>query len=105
MVQEIVRANCGILFDYDVFEKWGIPITIGKEDSHPPTSLAADQASGSGNGIDNGALAAEYQADAVDVLQPMHDQLRKLPLWWILEILFTSYTYQNEKDKWVTRWR
>jgi hypothetical protein len=104
MVQEIVRANCGILFDYDVFEKWGIPITIGKEDSHPPTSLAADQASGSGNGIDNGALAAEYQADAVDVLQPMHDQLRKLPLWWILEILFTSYTYQDEKDKWVTRW-
>jgi hypothetical protein len=104
MVQEIVRANCGILFDYDAFEQWGIPIAIGK-DIHPPTSLAADQASGSGNDIDNGAAVAEYQADAVDVVQPMHDQLKKQLLWWILEMMFTSYTYQNQQDNWVTRWR
>jgi hypothetical protein len=103
MVQEIVRANCGILFDYDAFEQWGIPIAIGK-DIHPPTSLAADQASGSGNDIDNGAAVAEYQADAVDVVQPMHDQLKKQLLWWILEMMFTSYTYQNQQDNWVTRW-
>ncbi|KAN0138084.1 Uncharacterized alpha/beta hydrolase domain (DUF2235) domain containing protein [Lactarius tabidus] len=105
MVQEILRANCGILFDYDAFEQCGIPITIGK-DIYPPTgtSLAADQASGSGNDIDNGGVVTEYQADAVDVAQPMHDQLKKNLLWWILEIMFTSYTYQNEQDKWATKW-
>jgi hypothetical protein len=104
MVQEIVRANCGILFDYDAFEQCGIPITIGK-DIYPPTSLAADRESRSGNDIDNGGVVTEYQADAVDVAQPMHDQLKKNLLWWILEIMFTSYTYQNEQNKWATRWR
>ena len=104
MIQEIVRADCGILFDYDAFEQWGIPITIGK-DINPPTSLAADQASGSGNVTDTGGAVTEDQADALDVMQPMHDQLKKMPLWWILEIMFTSYTYQNPQGKWVTTWR
>lgn len=104
MIQEIVRADCGILFDYDAFEQWGIPISIGK-DINPPTSLAADQASGSGNGTDTGGAVTEDQADALDVVQPMHDQLKKMPLWWILEIMFTSYTYQSPQGKWVTTWR
>jgi hypothetical protein len=104
MVQEIVRANCGILFDYDAFERWGIPITIGKDIS--PSHIAGcrpGKREWQWHG-QRGAVA-EYQADAVDVMQPMHDQLRKNPFWWILEIPFTSYTYQNEKDKWVTKWR
>ena len=104
MIQEIVRANCGILFDYDAFGQWGIPITIGKE-NYTLTSPAADQASGSGTGTGTGGAATEDPADAIDAAKPMHDQLKKMPLWWILEIMFTSYTYQNPQDKWVTTWR
>lgn len=102
MVQEIVRADCAILFDYGAFEQWGIPIDIGKEND-PPTSLAVNEASGSDP--ETGGPVTENQADALDVVQPMHDQLKKMPLWWILEIMFTSYTYQNVQDKWVTSWR
>jgi hypothetical protein len=98
MMQEIVRANCGILFDYDAFTQWDIPTTIGQEDS-PTISLATNQASGSGGPV------TENQADAVDDVQPMHDQLKAIPLWWLLEIIPTSYTYQNLKNKWVTKWR
>jgi len=101
MVQEIVRADCAILFDYGAFEQWGIPIDIGKEND-PPTSLAVNEASGSDP--ETGGPVTENQADALDVVQPMHDQLKKMPLWWILEIMFTSYTYQNVQDKWVTSW-
>lgn len=97
MMQEIVRANCGILFDYDAFTQWDIPTTIGQEDS-PTISLATNQASGSGGPV------TENQADAVDDVQPMHDQLKAIPLWWLLEIIPTSYTYQNLKNKWVTKW-
>lgn len=93
-MQEIVRANCGILFDYDAFAQWEIPTTIGQGDSSP-----ANRASGSGEPI------TDNQADAVDDVQPIHDQLKAMPLWWILEIIPTSYTYQNLKDKWVTKWR
>ena len=104
MVQEIVRSKCGILLDPEAYGQWSVPITIG-QDIHPPTSLAADQASGSGNGTDTGGAVTEDQADALDVVQPMHDQLKKMPLWWILEIMFTSYTYQSPQGKWVTTWR
>jgi hypothetical protein len=106
MVQETVRAHCGLLFDYEAFGKCNIPITFGK-DIHPPTSLAANQASGSGTGT--GGVVTEDQVDAVDVMQHRNDQLRKNPFWWIPEILRTSYTYQvhdvEDKYKWVTKWR
>lgn len=102
MLQEIVQAECGIQFDYDAFAQWGIPITIGR-DNCPPTSLATNQASGSGTGT--GEPVTENQADALDIVQPTHDQLKAVPAWWLLEIIPTSYTYQNMKNKWVTKWR
>lgn len=95
MLQEVVRAECSILFDFDAFARWNLPITIGRG-PYIPTSQPANQASGSGSGSN--------QADALDIVQPMHDQLKEVPAWWLLEIVPTSYTYQTPKDKWVTHW-
>jgi len=103
MIQEIVRADCGILFDLDAFARWDIPITIGR-DLSPSAPLVANQASGSGTST-GGSVAANDQADALDVVKPMHDQLKAVPAWWLLEIILTSYTYQNLQDKWVRHWR
>ena len=105
MMQEIVRADCGILFDFDAFAQWGIPITIGR-DLYPATSLAANDASGNDN--DTGGPVTEddpSKAEVLDVVQPTHDQLKANPAWWILEIIPTSYTYQDLQDNWVTKWR
>ncbi|KAI9444639.1 hypothetical protein H4582DRAFT_2094508 [Lactarius indigo] len=99
MLQEIIRADCGIMFDLDAFARWDIPITIGR-DLYPSISLATNQAGGSG--ADAGG--PENQADLLDVVQPTHDQLKAVPAWWFLEIIPTSYTYQNIKSKWVTHW-
>ncbi len=96
MIQEIVQANCGILFDYDAFERRRIPITIGQH-PHPPSE---DKGKGAGEPV-----RENNQADAIDVVQPIHDRLEKVPEWWLLEIIPTSYTYQNEQNKWVTHWR
>jgi hypothetical protein len=108
MVQETVRAHCGLLFDYEAFGRCSIPITFGN-DIHPPTSLAAGQASGGGNGTGTRGAVTKYQVDAIDVMQHKHDQLRKNPFWWIPEIPLTSYVYQvrdvQDKYKWVTKWR
>jgi hypothetical protein len=108
MVQETVRAHCGLLFDYEAFGNCSIPITFGK-DIHPPTSQAANQASGSGNGTGTGGVVTEDQVDAIDVMQHSHDQLRENRFWWILEILRTSYTYQvrdaQGNYKWVPKKR
>jgi hypothetical protein len=99
MMQEIVRADCGILFDFDAFAQWGIPIDIGRN-LNPSTPNHAG-----GNGSGTGGPATEIsQADGLDVVQPMHDQLVAVPAWWLLEIIPTSYTYQNAENKWVTQW-
>ena len=106
-MQEIVRADCGILFDFDAFAQWGIPITIGR-DLYPATSesLAAKDASGSENGTGKPITENDQlKAEALNIVQPPHDQLKANPAWWILEIFPTSYTYQTPQDNWVTKWR
>jgi hypothetical protein len=89
MVEQIVRSGTKILFDYDSFSRWNIPISIG-QDPLP------EGGSSTGNNAEVEAL------DAQDALQPISDPLWKMPLWWILEIFPTSYTYQNAQDKWIT---
>jgi hypothetical protein len=105
MIQEIVQAKCGILFDFDAFAQWGIPITIG-QDLDPSSSLAPKHANGSGSGT-GGAITENDQPEdeVLNVEQPTHDQLKAVPAWWLLEIIPAPYTYQNVQDKWVTQWR
>jgi len=42
----------------------------------------------------------EEQRQRHDVLSPVHDELKLMPLWWILEVLPMLETYQDEKGKW-----
>ena len=93
MIEQIVRSGTHILFDYDAFARWNIPASIG-QDTAPQggDTSARDDANGE-------AL------DAQDAVQPITDKLRKMPLWWILEIIPTSYTYQNAQDRWITTFR
>ena len=92
MIAQIVQTNTQILFDYDAFSRWDIP-----------TSLAQDPSpDGGGNSTDNNTDVAAL--DAQDAVQPITDQLWKMPLWWILEIIPTSYTYRNEQ-RWITTFR
>ncbi|THH16718.1 hypothetical protein EW146_g3969 [Bondarzewia mesenterica] len=39
-----------------------------------------------------------------DAIQPMDDELKKMPLWWILEIIPTKYSWQDATGKWVDDW-
>jgi len=90
MVEQIVQSNVEILFDYNEFARWNIP-----------TSIAQDPPQGTSNSTNDDANVAAL-LDAQDAIQPITDQLWKNPLWWILEIFPTSYTYQNAQDEWIT---
>ncbi|KAG9048238.1 hypothetical protein FS837_000437 [Tulasnella sp. UAMH 9824] len=35
-----------------------------------------------------------------DVLSPVHDELKRMPLWWLLEVLPMIKAWQNEKGEW-----
>jgi hypothetical protein len=94
MIGQIMQTECHILFDYDVFPRWSIPPTIGQG-----KPLSPPQGEVTSTNEDADAL------DVQDAVQKITDQLFKVPLWWILEIFPTSYTYQNAQDKWITTWR
>ncbi len=90
MIHEIRRTETKIEFNEDEFAQWNIPTT--REDLD--RSIAQER----------GEVAKE-DADAQDVVQPITDPLSKTRLWWILEIIPTSHTYEKTKGRWKTKWR
>ena len=89
MIEQIVRSECHILFDFEAFDRWHIPRIIGQH----------GYLSGS-----TGENRPEVDSDRQDAVQKITDQLKKQPLWWILEILPMKYMYQNEDRKWIITW-
>jgi len=97
MIEQIVSAECQILFDWDAFERWHIPrVTAQYKDPSPPKGECATS--------DDAPPGEGDERDAQDAIQKITDQLKVNPLWWILEIFPTSYTYRNAHEKWVTTW-
>jgi hypothetical protein len=95
MIEQIVGAECPIMFDQDAFARWNIPVAIAQQGYSSPSNGQG----GDGDGADGD------QQDAQDVVQPIDDELKRNPMWWLLEIMPMSYTFQNAQDKWATRWR
>ena len=99
MIEQIMDSDCPIIFDFDAFDKWHIPRTIGQNNYSLAFQPNRQGASASEDGP-GGDSATEDEHDAV---QKITDELKRNPLWWILEFFSTSY--QNWKGKWVTtRW-
>jgi len=90
MIEEVVRSGSQIFFRYENFARWKIPTTIGQDQPlSPPQGVPSTS-----EDIDT--------VNARDALQPITDELFENRLWWILEILPTSYAFQNTQGKWVT---
>ncbi|KAF9443235.1 hypothetical protein P691DRAFT_738143 [Macrolepiota fuliginosa MF-IS2] len=72
MVREIVKSGCGIQFDEDALQR----AKIDPASSESPL------------------------ADGEDAVQPLHDELKSNPLWWILEIFPMKFTWQDANGVW-----
>jgi hypothetical protein len=86
MIEQIVSAETQILFDWDAFDRWHIPREIAQQKNPSPPKGESDN------------------QGAQDAVQKLTDQLHVNPLWWILEIIPTFYTYRDAGGKWVTSW-
>jgi hypothetical protein len=75
MIEQIVRSKCDIQFDFEAFDQWDIPRTIGL------------------------GMGSNTQ-DVQDAVQEVTDQLKIKPSWWILEILPLTYIYQDDDGIW-----
>jgi hypothetical protein len=83
MIEQIVDTDCPIVFDWAAFARWDIPLAIAQKKEHTFPS----------------------QQDAQDLVQPTHDALKWNPIWWLLEFLPLSYSFQNANDLWETHRR
>ena len=92
MIEQIVRSECDILFDFGAFDRWNIPRTIGLHKC--PSGSTSEEGSGAGSNTQ----------DTQDAVQKITDQLKKMPLWWILEILPLKYVYQDKHGGWHATW-
>lgn len=76
MLREIVKSQCGILFNDDALREAGIVLVM-----------------------DDSAIKDQ---DSEDALRPLHDGLKQ---WWILEVLPMKFMWQDLSGKWMTRIR
>ncbi|KAI0702283.1 hypothetical protein BC835DRAFT_1263977 [Cytidiella melzeri] len=78
MVRQVVQAQCGIQFDNEAIARAGIPASA--------------------------ILGSVSTGTDIDAVQPINDELKLNPAWWLLEVIPTSYTYQDGKGFWHTKW-
>jgi len=117
MVKQVIRSQCGILFDHAALRRADIDIgnvvlpglrqpTV--EDllkKRPPTSESSPAASGPENGDHaNGSGVAELWPTDQDVLTDSHDELKSHKAWWMLEMLPMKYAWQEANGKWKAKW-
>lgn len=130
MLRQIVEARCGIQFDIQALASAGIPLSMLGLQSNldsslsraalspgPDRSSADVKSSESAKGEDvikvtqlplSPMELGEGEAtklDAEDAVQPLHDELKITPSWWILEIIPFFVSWQDEKGKWHRSFR
>ncbi|RDB14707.1 hypothetical protein Hypma_016365 [Hypsizygus marmoreus] len=83
MVGEVMKARCGVQFEESALERASIP-----HFTFPGTTTPIE-------------VAPEHAAmDAADALEPIHDGLKNNVLWWLLEIIPLSYSWQDASGVW-----
>lgn len=84
MVREVMKAQCGIQFDEQALARASIPNFLMKHTTPHDEQL---------------------KLDAADASDPIHDELKINPVWWILEILPTHYSWQDDQGVWHKEWK
>lgn len=74
MLREIVKSQCGILFEREALQRENINLTM---DDTECTEL-----------------------DNKDALAPIYDQLKLNKLWWILELIPLTFSWQDAAGNW-----
>lgn len=125
MVREILKTRCHILFDETALNEWSISAEIIQQAPDSDSELMRETSDSAlyipkvtatppeTPDMPNVALRSagpeavmpeSLNADALDAVQGIGDQLKGSVFWWVIEIIPTNYMWQNEQDEWVRRW-
>lgn len=91
MVQQVVDSQCGIMFN-------------DESDSFKALDLRSISSIHIHNGkIDAAISPVPENTDAIDALEPIHDEIKAMPLWWILELIPRTFLWQGADGRWNKR--
>jgi len=76
-VREVIASKCGVVFNPASLARAGIDIS-------PERTLH------------------KMELDDKDSLEPIHDELAKKKMWWVLEMLPLPFTWQDAQGDWHT---
>lgn len=95
MVKEIIKSQCGIIFDQMALKRNNIDIYT----SNFPKEKESVEIKPLVDNVDPGDFD-----DSIDAVQPLHDELKQKPIWWLLEIIPTHYAFQDGEGVWHSNW-
>ncbi|KAF8443037.1 hypothetical protein L210DRAFT_3643925 [Boletus edulis BED1] len=119
MVEQVVRSECGILFDSDELARIGFTPPVPAPNSSPNSdnNLPRDAPEECTWGIkDSSALqespnepnqhtpSPDCYPERSDAIAPLFDELKISKMWWILEVLPFSYAWQDHNGDWHSKW-
>lgn len=76
-----MKSQCEIIFDEEALSRACIPVPGFPEQPYE-------------------SIPREAELDAGDALEPIHDELKIQPLWWIVEFMPFFYTWQDANCVW-----
>ncbi|KAJ7696741.1 hypothetical protein B0H17DRAFT_391005 [Mycena rosella] len=106
MIRQCFLLETGILFHRDMLRLVGIdPSTLSPDVlPRPPPLLKTPKESQRSAATAMSSLIdfrSEEEEDLADALTPIHDELKRVKLWWILEIIPQKLRYQGNNDSWT----
>ncbi|KAG6376991.1 hypothetical protein JVT61DRAFT_1033 [Boletus reticuloceps] len=119
MVEQVVRSECGILFDGDELARIGFTPPVPAPNSSPNSNNDLPRAApeeGTRGIKDSSAVqespnepnqhtpSPDSYPERSDAIAPLFDELKINKMWWILEVLPFSYAWQDYNGDWHSKW-
>lgn len=133
MVEQVIQSKCGILFDNDKLA--GIGFKLPSLPPQPPVTCRQILLDSGINDLARVSSETRARRDAIDIncsvveelpndsepsqptpspgtypersdaIAPLFDELKINKLWWLLEIVPSSYAWQDSNGVWHNKWR
>ena len=106
MVREVVASQCGILFDSKAMSIMNVHVDLPPQSFFAAPIPSSSQPRNAPPTVQTPAPAdRDASLDKLDAVEPLHDELKLEPAWWLLEIIPFPFSWQDAKGNWHKRWR
>lgn len=98
MIRQVIQSGCGVLFNTEALLQ--ADLDIAGLQATPKGNPRPSKSSPDTTEQQSPLQQQSQSGDTADVLSPIYDQLVINKAWWILEVVPTTYMYQDAQARW-----